>query len=147
LKKLVEDYDDEFEFDEEDNLGSSSFSSKFASSEEAHEKELSSENGKSDEVNILLGTRRPSSSIARGPQLVVPSVFSIHITSSTLSTPAANAPKMSTEGQETNDAREKDTTSESSGWSLVDDTPSSSSSSTKSEETIPLPVNGWDNPV
>ncbi len=145
LKKLVEDYDDEFEFDEEDNLGSSSFSSKFASSEEAHEKELSSENGKSDEVNILL--RRPSSSIARGPQLVVPSVFSIRVTSSTLSTPAANAPKMSTEGQETNDAREKDTTSESSGWSLVDDSPSSSSSSTKSEETIPLPVNGWDNPV
>ena len=126
-------------------IGFSSFSSKFASSEEAHEKELSSENGKSDEVNILL--RRPSSSIARGPQLVVPSVFSIRVTSSTLSTPAANAPKMSTEGQETNDAREKDTTSESSGWSLVDDSPSSSSSSTKSEETIPLPVNGWDNPV
>jgi hypothetical protein len=148
LKGLIDDYNDEFEFDEEDDLGSgkpsSSNSPIFASSEEAHEKELSSENGKSDEVNMLLGTRRPSSSIARAPQLAVPSVFSIRVTSSALPPPAEAVPKVSAEAQEAKEGQADDV-SETSGWSVVDD----SSASTKSEEN-PLPkqpLSGWDNPV
>lgn len=145
LKGLIDDYNDEFEFDEEDDLGSgkpsSSNSPIFASSEEAHEKELSSENGKSDEVNMLLGTRRPSSSIARAPQLAIPSVFSIRVTSSALSSAAEAVPKMAADVQES-EVQSHD--SETSGWSVVDD----SSSSAKSEENpLPKHLSGWDNPV